>query len=127
MGTEVEIWWWSHRWFTPLRTEELRVRVSPRGEIVGFERIVEETRAARGIDPDARVPAALAFLRRAGPDDEREPEQERAVERAADADRHREHSAQHPHDGRPPHRPQATTTATHWPTAPAPRRTADRR
>jgi membrane protease YdiL (CAAX protease family) len=68
MGGELDIWWWSHRWFTPLQTEELRVRVSPRGGIVGFERIVEETRAARGIDPEARVPAALAFLRRAGID-----------------------------------------------------------
>jgi len=67
-GTGVEIWWWGHRWFTPLQTDELRVRVSPRGEIVAFERIVEETRSARGIDPEARVPAALAFLRRAGVD-----------------------------------------------------------
>lgn len=68
MGGDVAIWWWGHRWFTPLQTEELRVRVSPRGAIVGVARIVEETRPARGIDPEARVPTALGFLRRAGID-----------------------------------------------------------
>ncbi|MGK2858998.1 MAG: lysostaphin resistance A-like protein [Thermoanaerobaculia bacterium] len=68
MRDGVEIWWWTHRWFTPLRTDELRVRVSPRGELVGFERVLEETWAAKGLDPETRVPAALAFLRSAGVD-----------------------------------------------------------
>ncbi|MBI2213359.1 MAG: CPBP family intramembrane metalloprotease [Acidobacteria bacterium] len=65
MRDDVEIWWWSHRWFTPLETEELRVRVSPNGSIVGFERLLEETRATRGIDPEKRVSTAIAFLQKA--------------------------------------------------------------
>lgn len=68
MSDDVEIWRWSHRWFTPLRTDELRVSVSPRGELVGFERLLEETHPTKGLDPETRVPAALSFLRSTGID-----------------------------------------------------------
>lgn len=45
---EVKLWRWQLRWFRPLRKEEVRVAVTPAGEVVGFRReIGEEAPGAR--------------------------------------------------------------------------------
>src|SRR6516164_4524061 len=34
-GGRIRIWRWSHRWFKPLEKEELRVQITPAGEVAG--------------------------------------------------------------------------------------------
>src|SRR6202022_1746562 len=45
MSSELNIWYWDVRFFTPKQAEEFRVRVSPAGQVVGYEHHVEEARA----------------------------------------------------------------------------------
>ena len=45
MSSELHIWFWDVRFFKPLQEEEFRVRVSPAGQIVGYDHKVEEARA----------------------------------------------------------------------------------
>ena len=62
----VEIWYWRHRWFTPLEVTQVRVDVAPSGRIVAFELIVpeDETRAAMASErAHARALEFLASLR----------------------------------------------------------------
>ncbi|HEX2834027.1 MAG TPA: CPBP family intramembrane glutamic endopeptidase [Thermoanaerobaculia bacterium] len=62
---EVHLWYWHHRWFTPLVEEEVSVDVAPTGEIIGFQHKIPETRAAPAPKQDAAV-VASAFLARIG-------------------------------------------------------------
>ncbi len=45
LGGEVEIWFWRHRWFTPLEVEQVQVDVAPSGEIVAFAHTIAEDAA----------------------------------------------------------------------------------
>ncbi len=45
---DVRVWYWHHRWFEPLREEELSVDVAPTGEIVGYTHKLPEDRTASG-------------------------------------------------------------------------------
>jgi membrane protease YdiL (CAAX protease family) len=45
---QVHVWWWNHRWFTPLVEEEVSVDVAPNGEIVAFTHVIPEERALPG-------------------------------------------------------------------------------
>lgn len=62
---EVHLWYWHHRWFTPLIEEEVSVDVAPTGEIIGFQHKIPETRAAPAPKQDAAL-VANAFLARIG-------------------------------------------------------------
>src|SRR5579863_3403214 len=42
MSSELNIWYWNVRFFRPKQEEEFFVRVSPAGNIVGYEHVVPE-------------------------------------------------------------------------------------
>jgi hypothetical protein len=62
MSAELNIWYWDVRFFKPQQEEEFRVRVSPGGQIVGYEHHVEEARAGATLDRAAAQNAAESFL-----------------------------------------------------------------
>ncbi|MDP9337563.1 MAG: CPBP family intramembrane metalloprotease, partial [Acidobacteriota bacterium] len=62
MSSELNIWYWDVRFFKPQQEEEFRVRVSPAGEVVGYEHKVEEARAGATLDPATAQNAAEIFL-----------------------------------------------------------------
>ena len=45
MSSELNIWYWDVRFFKPQQEEEFHVRVSPGGEVVGYDHKVPEARA----------------------------------------------------------------------------------
>jgi membrane protease YdiL (CAAX protease family) len=63
MSSELNIWYWKVRFFRPKQEEEFYVRVSPAGEIVGYERKIEEARAGASPARTAAEAAAQNFLR----------------------------------------------------------------
>ncbi len=63
MSSELNIWYWNVRFFRPKQEEEFFVRVSPAGEIVGYEHKIEEARAGTTLDRAAAEAAAREFLR----------------------------------------------------------------
>ena len=63
MSSELNIWYWNVRFFRPKQEEEFLVRVSPAGEIVGYDHKVEEARAGPSLERAAAETAARNFLR----------------------------------------------------------------
>jgi len=63
MSSELNIWYWDARFFRPGQEEEFLVRVSPAGEIVGYDHKVEEARAGPSLERAAAETAARNFLR----------------------------------------------------------------
>ncbi len=63
ISTKVNAWYWEARFFRPEQKEEFRVEVSPSGRLVGFEHIVEESRAGAWLDREAALSIARNFLR----------------------------------------------------------------
>lgn len=62
MKRDVKVWYWRHRWFKPLQTEEWRVDVAPTGEIVAFEHTIPEERSMPPITSEAALAEATRFL-----------------------------------------------------------------
>jgi len=62
MSSELNIWFWNVRFFKPLQEEEFRVRVSPAGQIAGYEHKIEESRSGAALDRAAAQSAAQNFL-----------------------------------------------------------------
>jgi membrane protease YdiL (CAAX protease family) len=62
MSSELNIWYWDVRFFRAQQEEEFRVRVSPAGEVVGYEHHEEEARAGATLDRAAAQNAAEIFL-----------------------------------------------------------------
>src|SRR5438876_3121797 len=62
MSSELNIWFWNVRFFKPLQEEEFRVRVSPAGQITGYEHKIEESRSGAALDRAAAQSAAQNFL-----------------------------------------------------------------
>jgi membrane protease YdiL (CAAX protease family) len=62
LENDVEIWYWRHRWFTPLEVSEARVDVAPSGRIVAFELIVPEDQARGPMATEQARSRALEFL-----------------------------------------------------------------
>jgi membrane protease YdiL (CAAX protease family) len=53
---QVRLWSWSHRYFKPLDKEEVRVDVSPEGEVMGFAHLIPEAAPGAKLDEaDARA------------------------------------------------------------------------
>ncbi len=42
IGQRIKLWRWSHRWFKPQMKEEVRVEVTPSGQIAGFDHALPE-------------------------------------------------------------------------------------
>jgi membrane protease YdiL (CAAX protease family) len=64
MASELNIWYWNVRFFRPQQEEEFYVRVSPAGQIVGYEHKIEEARAGSALDRAAAQASAQEFLSR---------------------------------------------------------------
>jgi len=62
MSSELNIWFWNVRLFKPLQEEEFRVRVSPAGQIAGYEHKIEESRSGAALDHAAAQSTAQNFL-----------------------------------------------------------------
>jgi membrane protease YdiL (CAAX protease family) len=61
MSSELHIWYWQVRFFKPQQEEEFQVRVSPAGQIVGYEHRVAEGRRGGALDRTAALAAATQF------------------------------------------------------------------
>lgn len=62
MGSQVRLWRYSHRWYKPLQKEEYTLRISPKGEFLGFfHEVAEELEGAHLTADSARI-ASQAFL-----------------------------------------------------------------
>src|SRR5215472_7074530 len=62
MSSELNIWYWEVRFFRPLQEEEFEVRVSPSGQIVGYDHKIEEARAGASLEREAAQSAVDNFL-----------------------------------------------------------------
>jgi len=63
MSSQISVWYWEGRFFRPKQKEEFHVRISPAGQLVGFEHIVEEARPGASLDRAAAQAKAGNFLR----------------------------------------------------------------
>jgi hypothetical protein len=62
MSSELNIWYWDVRFFRPLQEEEFDVRVSPSGNIVGYEHKIEEARPGASLERAVAQEKAQSFL-----------------------------------------------------------------
>jgi hypothetical protein len=62
MSTQLNIWYWDVRLFKPQQEEEFHVRISPAGNIVGYDHVVPEARAAPTVDRSRAQATAQSFL-----------------------------------------------------------------
>ena len=62
MSSQLNIWYWDVRFFRPQQEQEFDVRVSPSGNIVGYEHKIEEARAGASPDRAAAQAKAQSFL-----------------------------------------------------------------
>ncbi|HEX7878537.1 MAG TPA: hypothetical protein VF720_03970, partial [Candidatus Eisenbacteria bacterium] len=58
----VKLWRWQLRWFRPLRKAEVRVAVTPEGEVVGFRREIEESAPGAHLESSEARGLAESFL-----------------------------------------------------------------
>ena len=63
MSSELRVWYWDVRFFKAQQEEEFHVRVSPSGQIVGYEHKVEEKSAGASLEREAAQSAAQNYLR----------------------------------------------------------------
>lgn len=59
----VRLWRWQLRWFQPLRKEEVRVAVTPAGQVVGFRREIDEVAPGESLTAEEARARAEDFLR----------------------------------------------------------------
>lgn len=62
MSSELNVWYWSVRFFRPQQEEEFSVSVSPAGKIVGYGHTIEEARAGATLGRPAAEAAAQNFI-----------------------------------------------------------------
>ncbi|HYT21449.1 MAG TPA: CPBP family intramembrane glutamic endopeptidase [Candidatus Polarisedimenticolia bacterium] len=62
MSSELNIWFWEVRFFRPQQEEEFRVRVSPAGQIAGYDHKIEESRAGASLDRATAQSATQSYL-----------------------------------------------------------------
>jgi hypothetical protein len=62
MSSELNIWFWDVRFFKPQQEEEFRARVSPAGQIVGYDHKIEESRAGASLDRATAQSTAQNYL-----------------------------------------------------------------
>ena len=59
---EVPVWSWAVRWFVPGQREEVRVRILPTGEVVGFDHALPEDAPGATLTPAEAQRMAEAYL-----------------------------------------------------------------
>jgi membrane protease YdiL (CAAX protease family) len=59
---QVRLWDWSHRWFRPLAKEEVKVAVTPEGEVMGFAHLIPEEATGASLDEAAARAIAEKLL-----------------------------------------------------------------
>jgi membrane protease YdiL (CAAX protease family) len=62
MSSDLHVWYWEVRFFKPQQEEEFLMRVSPAGQIVGYEHKIEESRAGPSLERAAAEAAAQDYL-----------------------------------------------------------------
>ena len=62
MSSELNIWYWDVRFFKPLQEEEFEARVSPAGQIVGYDHKIQEARAGANLERAAAQSVAENFI-----------------------------------------------------------------
>ncbi|MDD5764983.1 MAG: type II CAAX endopeptidase family protein [Candidatus Marinimicrobia bacterium] len=62
LNDDFKIWRWSNRWFKPLSKEELKVNISPDGNITLFEHAIPEEAASPSISIDQAKRQCTQFL-----------------------------------------------------------------
>jgi membrane protease YdiL (CAAX protease family) len=62
MSSDLHVWFWNVRFFKPQQEEEFRVRMSPAGQIVGYDHKIEESRAGPSLERTAAETAAQNYL-----------------------------------------------------------------
>jgi len=63
MSSELNLWFWDVRFFKPQQEEEFHVRLSPSGQVVGYDHKMEEKRAGASLEREAAQSAAQNYLR----------------------------------------------------------------
>ena len=59
---QVRLWNWAHRWYRPVDKEEVKVEVTPEGEVMGFSHLVPEETAGATLEEGAARAIADRFL-----------------------------------------------------------------
>jgi membrane protease YdiL (CAAX protease family) len=62
MSSQLNVWYWDARFFRPLQEEEFKVRVSPAGNIVGYEHKIQEAHPGASLERTAAQAQAEKFL-----------------------------------------------------------------
>ncbi len=62
MSSEVSVWYWDARFFRPQQKEEIRVRIDPKGRVVGYEHVLEEAAPGARLGRAAALNLAEQFL-----------------------------------------------------------------
>lgn len=65
MSSDINVWYWQVRFFRPGQKEEVRVRVDPKGRIVGYDHIIEEAAPGARLERAAAIDRAQQFLTQA--------------------------------------------------------------
>ena len=61
-GREVRLWSWAHRWYRPVDKQEVKVQVTPEGEVMAFSHAVPEEAAGASLDEAAARAIAEKLL-----------------------------------------------------------------
>ena len=61
-GDPVKLWYWKQRWFKPEQKEEFSIKVTPEGEVIGFQHEIPEEEEGDSLQADSARVLAEAFL-----------------------------------------------------------------
>lgn len=62
MSSDISVWYWEVRFFRPEQKGEIRVRIDPKGRVVGYEHVLEEAAPGARLDRTAALSRAEQFL-----------------------------------------------------------------
>jgi Type II CAAX prenyl endopeptidase Rce1-like len=62
MSSDVNVWYWEVRFFRPRQKEEIRVRIDPKGRVVGYDHVLEEAAAGARLTRAEALSRAELFL-----------------------------------------------------------------
>ncbi|MBZ5588736.1 MAG: CPBP family intramembrane metalloprotease [Acidobacteriia bacterium] len=62
-GKQVRLWDWAHRWYRPVDKEEVKVEVTPEGEVMGFAHLIKEEAPGATLEEGAARAIGERFLK----------------------------------------------------------------